>query len=173
MLSPFKVMGSTHRLLSGVSVCHASCLARIIHPGFRSLLFLGSLIPRGGEERLFRRGCQVQFLLARAAFVKHAVIKSQNQTLRFLNGMLENYLQANKSCVQTVFKSLPDFGRMVLLSGNHFHCERFFWTSSSATRCGPLLIPRTRSKAHRLNLTPDGCLFAKYGRRGRHINILF
>lgn len=85
----------------------SNCLTLyVIYSGFHSALFLASLIPREGEENLFQCDCQVQFLLAGAAFVKHAVIKPKNQTLQFLNGMLENYLQANKSCVRPC-ESLP------------------------------------------------------------------
>lgn len=56
-----------------------SCLAlHVIYFGFESELFLGSLIPREGEESLLQHDCQVQFLLARAAFVKHALIKPKS-----------------------------------------------------------------------------------------------
>jgi len=38
-------------------------------------LFLGSLILSEGEEGLVQHDCQVQFLLACIAFVKHTLIK--------------------------------------------------------------------------------------------------
>lgn len=50
----------------------------VIYFGFESELFLCSLILREGEESLFQYDCQVQFLLARAAFVKHALIKPKS-----------------------------------------------------------------------------------------------
>lgn len=50
----------------------------VIYFGSESELFLGSLILSEGEESLFQSDCQVQFLLARAAFVKHALIKPKS-----------------------------------------------------------------------------------------------
>lgn len=47
----------------------------VIFFGFKSELFLDSLILSEGEESLFQCDCQVQFLLACVSFVKHALIK--------------------------------------------------------------------------------------------------
>lgn len=56
-----------------------SCLTlSVIYFGFECKLFLASLILREGEESLFQCHCQVQFLLAVVAFVKHALIKPKS-----------------------------------------------------------------------------------------------
>lgn len=81
-------------LIFSCTVCLASAL-NVIYSGFESKLFLGSLIWREGGEKLSECVCQGQFVLAYVGFLKHVLI-NRNQTFQFLNGMLENYLQANK-----------------------------------------------------------------------------
>lgn len=47
----------------------------LVCSGVKSKLFLDLFMPKTGQESLFLYSCQVQFLLARVEFVKHALVK--------------------------------------------------------------------------------------------------
>lgn len=91
----------------------------VICSGWESELFLASLIPGEGEESLFRHDCQVQFLLARAAFVEHALIKAKiKRSSSWMGCWKIIYRQIKVACDHV--RKPPSFSSMVLFSRNHF-----------------------------------------------------
>lgn len=120
----------------------------VICAGCESELFLASLIPREGEESCFRHDCQVQFLLAHAAFVEHALIKAKIKRSNSWMGCWKIIYRQIKVACDHVRKP-PSFWSMVLFNRNHFHSD--IWKRRPVICCRLLLIPCTHSKVDNLN----------------------
>lgn len=93
------------------NVCHAICLAAASHCMEPILaLTVSGLI---NTERRWGKPFSVRLpdtvSLGLCSICKTCSHKNQNQMLQFLNGILENYWQANKSCVRPC-KKPPSFG---------------------------------------------------------------